>query len=117
MGSGSLAAMAIFEAGYKDNMTQEEAVALVRAAINAGIFNDLGSGGNCDVCVITKDGHTMYRGIDKKNEGAELRAKHTRPVSRIIPKGATAVLKEVFDKRVVVTSTVVEGKVSEDVDM
>ena len=28
---------------------------LVRDAIAAGIFNDLGSGSNIDLCVITKD--------------------------------------------------------------
>ena len=44
MGSGSLAAMAIFESEYKSNMTLEEAKALVHSAIMAGINNDLGSG-------------------------------------------------------------------------
>jgi hypothetical protein len=33
---------------------REEAIDLVAAAIKAGIFNDLGSGSNVDVCVITK---------------------------------------------------------------
>lgn len=55
MGSGSLAAMAVFEAGYKIDMEEEEAKELVSAAIQAGIFNDLGSGSNVDVCVIKKD--------------------------------------------------------------
>lgn len=55
MGSGSLNAMAVFEAGYKDGMTRDEAVALVTRAIRAGIYNDLGSGSNVDICVITKD--------------------------------------------------------------
>ena len=124
MGSGSLAAMAVMEAGFKDDMTvrplnaaacgplslpsllwrccrlqEAEAVALVRAAIAGGIFNDLGSGGNCDVCIINAAGHTMHRGIDKQNEGSELRAKHTRPIARMIPRGATAVLKTVFEPR------------------
>ena len=44
MGSGSLAAMAIFESEYKSKMTLEEAKALVHSAIMAGINNDLGSG-------------------------------------------------------------------------
>jgi len=115
MGSGSLAAMAVFEAGYKDDLTEEEAVLLVRAAINAGIFNDLGSGGNCDVCVINSEGARVTRGVDKKNEGSELRAKHTRPASRLIPPGATAVLKTVFEKHVTVTSEVVtESKMEDD---
>lgn len=33
MGSGSLNAMAVFEAGYKDDMTQDEAIALAARAI------------------------------------------------------------------------------------
>ena len=33
MGSGSLNAMAVFEAGFKEDMTREEAMALVAAAI------------------------------------------------------------------------------------
>lgn len=54
MGSGSLNAMAVLEAGYKDGMTEAEASALVCAAITAGVMNDLGSGGNVDLCVITE---------------------------------------------------------------
>jgi 20S proteasome alpha/beta subunit len=33
MGSGSLNAMAVFEAGYKDDMSREEAMALAARAI------------------------------------------------------------------------------------
>jgi len=55
MGSGSLAAMGVFEAGFKKDMELEEAKTLVHDAICAGIFNDLGSGSNVDLCVITKD--------------------------------------------------------------
>lgn len=35
-------------------MTEEEACALVRDAITAGVMNDLCSGGNVDICVITE---------------------------------------------------------------
>lgn len=55
MGSGSLAAMAIFETMWKRSMTRDEAVELCSQAIQAGIFNDLGSGSNVDVCVITNE--------------------------------------------------------------
>ncbi|XP_072311298.1 proteasome subunit beta type-7-like [Eucyclogobius newberryi] len=55
MGSGSLAAMAVFEDRYKPDMEEEEAKQLVRDAIAAGITNDLGSGRNVDLCVITED--------------------------------------------------------------
>ncbi|GFZ21201.1 20S proteasome beta subunit PBB2 [Actinidia rufa] len=59
MGSGSLAAMAIFESKYREGLTRDEGVNLVTEAICSGIFNDLGSGSNVDVCVITK-GNTDY---------------------------------------------------------
>ncbi|XP_025819750.1 proteasome subunit beta type-7-A-like isoform X1 [Panicum hallii] len=59
MGSGSLAAMSVFESKYKEGLTREEGIQLVADAIRAGIFNDLGSGSNVDVCVITK-GKTEY---------------------------------------------------------
>ena len=61
MGSGSLAAMAVLEAGYRDNMTPSEGAELVRQAIRSGVFNDLGSGGNVDVIVVTKDGKADHR--------------------------------------------------------
>lgn len=64
MGSGSLNAMAVFESGYKDDMTREEAVALVAAAIRSGVYNDLGSGSNVDVCVITKEGVDYQRNLE-----------------------------------------------------
>lgn len=59
MGSGSLAAISIFEAKFKDNLELNDAKNLVIEAVEAGIFHDLGSGSNVDVCVITKD-HTDY---------------------------------------------------------
>jgi len=55
MGSGSLAAMAVFENGYKENLNEQEAIDLVEAAITAGIVNDLGSGSNVDIAVISKE--------------------------------------------------------------
>ena len=61
MGSGSLHAMTIIESKYKDDMTREEAVALVIEAISAGIYHDLGSGSNVDYCVITKENSEMFR--------------------------------------------------------
>ncbi len=52
MGSGSLAAMAVFEAAFRPAMAEAEAVALVKEAVRAGILNDLGSGSAIDVVVI-----------------------------------------------------------------
>lgn len=37
-------------------MTEAEAIALVAKAIRSGIFNDLGSGSNVDLCVISEGG-------------------------------------------------------------
>mmetsp|Transcript_1582 Transcript_1582/g.3511 ORF Transcript_1582/g.3511 Transcript_1582/m.3511 type:complete len:298 (+) Transcript_1582:171-1064(+) len=64
MGSGSLAAMAMFESSWREDMDEAEAVKLVQRAITAGIFNDLGSGSNCDVCVIRTDQSVDYRRND-----------------------------------------------------
>lgn len=54
LGSGSLSAMAVLESQYKENMTQEEAIKTVVAAIEGGVYHDLGSGSNVDVCIIKK---------------------------------------------------------------
>jgi len=48
-------------------MTKEEAMELTKRAIRAGIFNDLGSGSNVDLCVITADGAEYLRNIDMPN--------------------------------------------------
>lgn len=67
MGSGSLAAMAVFEKNYtrKEEINQKQAMELVQNAILSGINNDLGSGSNVDLCVITKDKTTFHRNIFK----------------------------------------------------
>lgn len=88
MGSGSLAAMAVFETQWKQKMTREEAVKLTSDAIQAGIFNDLGSGSNVDVCVITKDMTTMMRNYIKPNE------REQKQKSYKFKPGTTAVLNE-----------------------
>jgi len=67
MGSGSLAAMAIFEAYYKMDMNEEDAKKLVFDAVSSGIFNDLGSGGNIDLTVITKDKTEVLRNYARLN--------------------------------------------------
>ncbi|TFY55632.1 hypothetical protein EVG20_g9247 [Dentipellis fragilis] len=70
MGSGSLAAMAVFESGWHANMERDEALSLVVAAVSAGIFNDLGSGSNVDACVITASRTEYLRNFVKPNERA-----------------------------------------------
>ena len=66
-GSGSLAAMAIMETRYKDGMTKDEAINLCVAAIEAGIYHDLGSGSNVDVCVITRGKVEYLRNLKHDN--------------------------------------------------
>ncbi|RDB18605.1 Proteasome subunit beta type-7 [Hypsizygus marmoreus] len=67
MGSGSLAAMAVFESGWQPNMERAAALDLVKAAISAGIFNDLGSGSNIDACIITESQTDMLRNVEMPN--------------------------------------------------
>uniref|UniRef100_A0A8C3PPM9 Proteasome subunit beta n=1 Tax=Calidris pygmaea TaxID=425635 RepID=A0A8C3PPM9_9CHAR len=88
MGSGSLAAMAVFEDKYKQDMEEEEAKQLVRDAIAAGIFNDLGSGSNIDICVISKNKLDFIRPYDVANRKGERFGRYK------CEKGTTAVLTE-----------------------
>merc|ERR1740121_2816037 len=105
MGSGSLAAMAILESEYKDGLTVEEGKALVCKAIRAGIFNDLGSGGNVDCCVITKDkGGEIFRNIEKPNP-RQFKAKY-----QAFPQGTTPVIKtDILKLATVETDVVMTG--------
>lgn len=86
MGSGSLAAMSVFESRWKPNMSEEEGKLLVRDAVAAGIFNDLGSGSNIDLCVITKSGAKDLRTYDEANKKGE------RQASYRYARGTTAIL-------------------------
>ncbi len=107
MGSGSLAAMAVFEARWQPNMEvriyhllyfavaslnhsvdkptslmltsfqRAEALDLVCAAVSAGIFNDLGSGSNVDACVITASHTEMLRNFVRPNERVQKERSYT----------------------------------------
>ena len=66
-------AMATFENGYKADLGLDDAKALVREAILAGIFNDLGSGGSVDLMIINKEGHTQLLGYDRPNSRSSKR--------------------------------------------
>lgn len=85
MGSGSLAAMSVFESRWKPDMELEEGKKLVRDAIAAGIFNDLGSGSNVDLCVIKKGSVDYLRGYELSNQKGE------RKLDYSYRKGATHV--------------------------
>jgi len=91
MGSGSLAAMAVFESEFQSKMSEEQAKKLVHAAIMAGINNDLGSGGSVDMMVITKDGYNQLRNYDRPNE-----RKYRKPDGYKFPRGTAKVLSKEF---------------------
>mmetsp|Transcript_18026 Transcript_18026/g.30815 ORF Transcript_18026/g.30815 Transcript_18026/m.30815 type:complete len:273 (-) Transcript_18026:594-1412(-) len=89
MGSGSLNAMAVFEAGFKDDMSREEAMALVARAIRSGIYNDLGSGSNVDLCIITKDKTDYLRNYEFLQQKT-----YVRQFPVVYPPGTVTVIKE-----------------------
>jgi 20S proteasome subunit beta 2 len=90
MGSGSLAAMGILETKFKDNMTEQEAIDLVKEAIEAGIFHDLGSGSNVDIYNVTRTG------CEKKEDYRVYNTKvFSESESYKFPKGITPILEEV----------------------
>jgi 20S proteasome subunit beta 2 len=86
MGSGSLAAMAVFEDRWKPDLELEDAKRIVRDAVAGGIFNDLGSGSNVDICVIQKDKVDYIRPYDQANIKGQRQGKYT------FKPGTTAVL-------------------------
>lgn len=98
MGSGSLAAMAVFESRYTEDLEEDKAIELVRDAIRAGIFNDLGSGSNVDVTVIRKDSNvTRLRSYEKAaGDAASYKALYPRPALLTPAKGTTFVIEESF---------------------
>ncbi|KAI5797874.1 nucleophile aminohydrolase [Peziza echinospora] len=93
MGSGSLAAMSVFESTWKKDLSKEEAIELCSQAILAGIFNDLGSGSNVDVCVITPEKATLHRPYKTPNERVP------KEQSYIYERGTTAILNEITIQR------------------
>jgi len=93
MGSGSLAAMSVFESRFKPNMKKADAMLLVRDAVAAGIFNDLGSGSNVDLCIINSKQKVEYlRPYDVANLKGKRQGDYTyKP-------GTTAVLTKEIKK-------------------
>ncbi len=89
MGSGSLAAMAVFESRFKEGMEREEAMKLVHDAIESGIVNDLGSGSNVDLMVITRGKIEKFRNVDTSHS----EKKYKLPGGFQFPRGTTEVIK------------------------
>ena len=86
MGSGSLAAMAVLEAGWKPNMELAEAKELMKQTICAGIFNDMMSGSHADIVVVTREKADFIRPFEVASKKGE------RQASYRYKRGATAVL-------------------------
>eukprot|EP01138_Halocafeteria_seosinensis_P005802 gb/GECG01005931.1/.p1 GENE.gb/GECG01005931.1/~~gb/GECG01005931.1/.p1 ORF type:complete len:292 (+),score=37.14 gb/GECG01005931.1/:1-876(+) len=99
MGSGSLAAMSIFESYYKEDLTEEEGKELVARAIKAGIFNDTGSGSNVNITVIRNNQEVEhYRPYERAASSDKHYSSYQRPQARIPRKGTTEILREKFEK-------------------
>lgn len=63
-------------------MEEKEAKQLVRDAIASGVFNDLGSGSNIDLCVIKKGSVEYLRGYEYANEKGK-RAVSTKTLTNL----------------------------------
>ena len=111
MGSGSMAAMATFEASWKGDLNRDEAVKLCSEAIKAGIFNDLGSGSNVDVCVITAEKTTLLRNYIKPNE------RGVKERDYKFKRGTTAVLDERVITKAEIRKYVTVQELSSDDDV
>uniref|UniRef100_A0A3B4BGS1 Proteasome subunit beta n=1 Tax=Periophthalmus magnuspinnatus TaxID=409849 RepID=A0A3B4BGS1_9GOBI len=100
MGSGAAAAVSVFEDRFKPNMELEEAEHLVRDAIAAGIFCDLGSGSNVDLCVITEKGVEMKRGRRSDTKGGEGDYRYKRGTSAVLTKTITPLSLELVEESI-----------------
>ena len=85
---------------------------MVHKAICAGIYNDLGSGSNCDLCVIKREKVTFLRGYDVSNERTYRR-------NYTLPKGTTPVVAESveFFKNNVQIETIEEAKKADEMEV
>lgn len=90
MGSGSLAAMAVLESKFKDNLSTEEGARLVAEAIRSGVMNDLGSGGNVDIIIMTRDGKAEH----KRAVLSPSPRVYTNPKPYVFAHGTTPILVE-----------------------
>lgn len=117
MGSGSLAAMAVFESSWREDMNEEEAVELVKRSILAGVFNDLGSGSNVDINIIRVDGSVdIRRNTVKPNEIGPLRAAVQRSGRLNLPPGLTPILASKYTPHSATASLADVGVVDMEVE-
>lgn len=100
--------MSVFETQWKSKLTRDQAVDLCSKAILAGIFNDLGSGSNVDVAVITEEKTTLMRNYKTPNtRGAKQR-------NYKFPRGTTAVLNEKIIKKEEISKYVTVHELEDD---
>ena len=93
--------------GVRPTLPPKKAEELVARSIRAGIFNDLGSGSNVDLCVITKDGVKYLRNHETPNERT-----YTRTKGYDFPPGTT-----VLNRRNFMTATSATLPLNEVVDI
>ena len=72
MGSGSLAAISILENSYQSSLDLNSALILIKESILAGIFSDMGSGNNIDICIILEDTVIFNRNVWNYNNNYKL---------------------------------------------
>ncbi len=79
-------------------MDEASGIALVRDAIRAGIFNDLGSGSNVDITVIRRGGEvSRFRTYENAAGSADdIKKNYPRPAKLTPPPGTTFVIEESF---------------------
>ncbi|KAI0988494.1 hypothetical protein GJ496_007449, partial [Pomphorhynchus laevis] len=97
-GSGGLAALGVCEAGFKPDLSESEAMELVKSAVETAIINDMFSGSNVDLCVIKKTGATFYRpyAVIAKPEPRLKDYTFTKGVTPVI-RSQTRAVKQPFD--------------------
>ena len=60
VGTGAEMALGVLDPQFKDNMTEDDAVDLVKKAVRSASLRDAASGDGLDILVITKDGIKEY---------------------------------------------------------
>uniref|UniRef100_A0A3B4AZN5 Proteasome beta subunit C-terminal domain-containing protein n=1 Tax=Periophthalmus magnuspinnatus TaxID=409849 RepID=A0A3B4AZN5_9GOBI len=86
--------------GFKPNMELKKAEHLVRDAIAAGIFCDLRSGSNVDLCVIMEKGVEMKRGYEIAAKRGEGDYRYKRGTSAVLTKTITPLSLELVEESI-----------------
>ena len=71
-GSGSYAAQSVLDRRYRPGLSPQQAMEIAADAVEAGVLNDMGSGSNINVCLITAGGveaHESFRRTGTESAG------------------------------------------------